>query len=128
LDEPEAALLPQRQLSLIGIINELEKTKQAQCIIATHSPILMVSQCHASLSSRWRNSRAEFQNDNALPNPGAVLCEPGKIHRRLPQELGRIPGSREFTDFSSRPLAFLTGRGHIRSCFVHQRASTGDAC
>ena len=41
LDEPESALSPQRQLSLIGIINELEKTKQAQFIIATHSPVLM---------------------------------------------------------------------------------------
>ena len=41
LDEPEAALSPQRQLSLIGIIDELEKTKQAQFIIATHSPVLM---------------------------------------------------------------------------------------
>jgi predicted ATPase len=41
LDEPEAALSPQRQLAFLAIINELEKTGNAQFIIATHSPILL---------------------------------------------------------------------------------------
>ena len=41
LDEPEAALSPQRQLSLLVIINELCKKSHAQFIIATHSPILL---------------------------------------------------------------------------------------
>ena len=41
LDEPEAALSPQRQLALLAIINELEKTGQAQFFVATHSPLLM---------------------------------------------------------------------------------------
>ena len=41
LDEPEAALSPQRQLSLIRIIYELVKPGHAQFIIATHSPLLM---------------------------------------------------------------------------------------
>lgn len=40
LDEPETALSPQRQLSLIVEINRLIKEK-SQFIIATHSPILM---------------------------------------------------------------------------------------
>lgn len=39
LDEPEAALSPARQLALLRIIKELEK--DAQFIIATHSPILL---------------------------------------------------------------------------------------
>lgn len=39
LDEPEAALSPARQLSLMRIIKDLEK--EAQFIIATHSPILL---------------------------------------------------------------------------------------
>ncbi|WP_195574111.1 AAA family ATPase [Paenibacillus sp. 1001270B_150601_E10] len=39
LDEPEAALSPARQLSLLRIIKELEH--EAQFIIATHSPILL---------------------------------------------------------------------------------------
>ncbi len=41
LDEPEAALSPERQLSLLVIINELCKKSDAQFIIATHSPILL---------------------------------------------------------------------------------------
>ncbi len=40
LDEPEAALSPQRQLSLLCLIIELTK-KGSQFIIATHSPILL---------------------------------------------------------------------------------------
>lgn len=40
LDEPEAALSPQRQLSALTAIHELVKA-QSQFIIATHSPILM---------------------------------------------------------------------------------------
>jgi len=40
LDEPEAALSPQRQLAFLGIMHDLEK-EGAQFIIATHSPILM---------------------------------------------------------------------------------------
>ncbi len=41
LDEPEAALSPKRQLSLLSIINELVEERGSQFIIATHSPILM---------------------------------------------------------------------------------------
>lgn len=40
LDEPEAALSPTRQLSLLVLLDELVG-KQSQFIIATHSPILM---------------------------------------------------------------------------------------
>ncbi|WP_427051013.1 AAA family ATPase [Paenibacillus sp. TC-CSREp1] len=39
LDEPEAALSPARQLSLLRILHDLSKT--SQFIIATHSPILL---------------------------------------------------------------------------------------
>jgi predicted ATPase len=41
LDEPEAALSPARQLTLLKIIHDLETTGDAQFIIATHSPILL---------------------------------------------------------------------------------------
>ncbi len=41
LDEPEAALSPQRQLSLLTIIKGMEKEQRSQLIIATHSPILL---------------------------------------------------------------------------------------
>ena len=41
LDEPEAALSPLKQLSLISFIMETLKNNNSQFIIATHSPILM---------------------------------------------------------------------------------------
>jgi predicted ATPase len=41
LDEPEAALSPQRQLTLLSIMHELVEERGSQFIIATHSPILM---------------------------------------------------------------------------------------
>jgi predicted ATPase len=40
LDEPEAALSPQRQIQLLKRIKELI-TQRSQFIIATHSPILL---------------------------------------------------------------------------------------
>jgi len=42
LDEPEAALSPQRQLAFLVLIHDvLRKFKDAQFIISTHSPILL---------------------------------------------------------------------------------------
>lgn len=41
LDEPEAALSPQRQLAFLRVIHDLELEGNSQFIIATHSPILM---------------------------------------------------------------------------------------
>lgn len=40
-DEPEAALSPQRQLSLLVLIHELLQKPDCQFIVATHSPILL---------------------------------------------------------------------------------------
>lgn len=41
LDEPEAALSPQRQLSFLRIMYDLTRKGDCQFIIATHSPILL---------------------------------------------------------------------------------------
>jgi predicted ATPase len=41
LDEPEAALSPQRQLSFLRIIHELEAPGHVQFLISTHSPIIL---------------------------------------------------------------------------------------
>lgn len=48
IDEPEAALSPARQLSLIKIIMDAVKEKDSQFIIATHSPIIM-AMSHAQI-------------------------------------------------------------------------------
>lgn len=41
LDEPESALSPQRQLTLLSRMAELVDAGEAQFIVATHSPVLM---------------------------------------------------------------------------------------
>ena len=41
LDEPEAALSPQRQLAFLKIIHDLVGSGHAQFLIATHSPIIL---------------------------------------------------------------------------------------
>jgi predicted ATPase len=42
MDEPEAALSPQRQLSLLVILHDLlQHARDVQILIATHSPILL---------------------------------------------------------------------------------------
>ena len=41
LDEPEAALSPQRQLVLLRLIDELVQKRGSQIIVATHSPIVL---------------------------------------------------------------------------------------
>ena len=42
LDEPEAALSPQRQLSFLLLMHDtLRKSKNAQFVISTHSPVLL---------------------------------------------------------------------------------------
>jgi len=41
MDEPEAALSPQRQLALLSKMANLEKSGGVQFVVATHSPILL---------------------------------------------------------------------------------------
>lgn len=41
LDEPEAALSPQRQLAFLKVIHDLEGSGQAQFLVASHSPLLL---------------------------------------------------------------------------------------
>jgi predicted ATPase len=41
LDEPEAAVSPQRQLAFLKVLHQLTKTRIAQFVIATHSAMLL---------------------------------------------------------------------------------------
>jgi predicted ATPase len=41
LDEPEAALSPNRQLALLALMYDLVERRRSQFLVATHSPILM---------------------------------------------------------------------------------------
>lgn len=48
LDEPEAPLSPMRQLALVALLKQAIKEQGAQCIIATHSPIILATP-HATI-------------------------------------------------------------------------------
>jgi len=50
MDEPEAALSPQRQLALLAKMAELVRTSTVQFILATHSPVIMTFPGAALLS------------------------------------------------------------------------------
>ena len=41
MDEPESALSPQRQLTLLVLMHKLVQTGRSQFLVATHSPILL---------------------------------------------------------------------------------------
>ena len=41
MDEPESALSPQKQLTLLTLIYDMVEDRDTQFVIATHSPILM---------------------------------------------------------------------------------------
>jgi len=61
LDEPEAALSPQRQLSLLCLIDELAK-EGSQFIIATHSPILISYREGTILDLNHNFMEVDYQN------------------------------------------------------------------
>ena len=77
-DEPEAALSPQRQLTLLAIIHEVCKNAESQFIIATHSPIILaypdatIYSCDsASLKLIAYADTQHYQiTKNFLDNPG----------------------------------------------------------
>jgi predicted ATPase len=76
-DEPEAALSPQRQLSLLAILHEMCKNPEAQFIIATHSPLLLafpgatIYSCDSATLTRINyHETAHYQlTKNFLENP-----------------------------------------------------------
>lgn len=80
LDEPEAALSPQRQLAVLARIHDLVED-QSQFIIATHSPILMaypdawIYECRSDGVRRVEYEDTEhFQvTRNFLANPQRML-------------------------------------------------------
>lgn len=67
LDEPEAALSPQRQLSFLVLMHDvLKKFKDAQFIISTHSPILLGFP-EAQILSFDAEKLAEIDYESAAP-------------------------------------------------------------
>jgi predicted ATPase len=82
LDEPEAALSPQRQLAVLARIHELAG-QESQFVIATHSPILLAFP-HATIyecsdrglcAVRYEDTEHYRVSRAFLENPGRMLRE-----------------------------------------------------
>jgi predicted ATPase len=85
LDEPEAALSPQRQLAALARIHDLV-TEDSQFIIATHSPILM-----------------------AYPDAWIYLCSAEGIARTAYEDTEHFQVTRDFLANPQRMLRVLMG-------------------
>ncbi len=80
LDEPEAALLPSRQLSFISVLKRMVES-DSQFIIATHSPIIL-----------------------AFPDASILSFDGGRIH---PMEYDQLEHVSLTRNFLNSPEAFL---------------------
>ena len=89
MDEPEAALSPQRQLSLLALLYTFVESRNTQVFIATHSPILMTFPGAALLEiqpdgimRRVSKTRATFESPAAFSR---ALSDTGSIFERGPR-------------------------------------------
>ena len=82
LDEPEAALSPQRQMSLLCLIDDLVKDG-AQFIIATHSPIL-ISYINGEILDLDNNFDViKYEDTNIYQTYKMYLEDPYRMQERL---------------------------------------------
>jgi len=82
LDEPEAALSPQRQMSLLCLINDLVK-EGSQFIIATHSPIL-ISYINGEILDLNNNFEViKYEDTNIYQTYKMYLEDPYRMQERL---------------------------------------------
>jgi predicted ATPase len=87
LDEPEAALSPQRQLVMLSLLHDLVG-RQSQFIVATHSPILM-----------------------AYPGACIYHCGPDGIRQTAYEETEHYRVTRDFLADPQRMLRLLFSPG-----------------
>lgn len=82
LDEPEAALSPQRQLSLLCLIDELVN-QGSQFIIATHSPILISYRNGAILDLNDNFNIVKYEDTDIYKLYKLYLDNPEEMQMRL---------------------------------------------
>jgi predicted ATPase len=84
LDEPEAALSPQRQMTFLSILHQLASQKVAQFIIATHAPMLMTLPGATILSIEDGVVRSvPYQESEHYRLTRDFLNKPERYHRYL---------------------------------------------
>ena len=82
LDEPEAALSPQRQLSLLCLIDQLVK-EGSQFIIATHSPILISYREGKILDLNQNFKEVKYEDTEIYSLYKTYLERPDEMQSRL---------------------------------------------
>ena len=82
LDEPEAALSPERQMSLLCLINQLVK-EGSQFIIATHSPILISYRDGKILDLNNNFKEVKYKETDIYNLYKMYLNEPEVMQQRL---------------------------------------------
>ena len=84
MDEPEAALSPQRQLTLLALMAQLVATVPCQFVIATHSPILLTYP-DADIVSFDEPSlpRVRLEETSHYQITRQILSEPARFWRHL---------------------------------------------
>jgi predicted ATPase len=88
LDEPEAALSPQRQLAALSRMHDLV-LDGAQFIIATHSPILMAyPDAYIYLLGQDGISRTTYEATEHFQLSRAFLMDPQRMMNRLFERQG----------------------------------------
>lgn len=85
LDEPEAALSPSRQLTVLARLHQLAAAGESQFIIATHSPILL-----------------------AYPDADILSFDDGRIRKVAYTDTGHFRVTRDFLNEPGRFLGHLT--------------------
>lgn len=82
LDEPEAALSPQRQMTLLCLIDDLVK-QGSQFIIATHSPILISYRDGEILDLNDNFKKVEYKDTDIYNTYKMYLDSPEMMQARL---------------------------------------------
>ena len=82
LDEPEAALSPDRQMTLLCLIDDLVKNG-SQFIIATHSPILISYRDGEILDLNENFKKVNYKDTNIYKTYKMYLDNPERMQERL---------------------------------------------
>lgn len=87
MDEPEAALSPQRQLALLAAFDRLARRERSQLLVATHSPILLAypSACIYSLDETGI-TEVQYEQTEHYSLTRDFLLDRDRYLRRLREE------------------------------------------
>ncbi|MEM7457052.1 MAG: AAA family ATPase [Planctomycetota bacterium] len=92
MDEPESALSPQRQLTLLAMIADRVRNGKSQFIIATHSPILMTFPGARIINfDSSRLDEIPFEDTSHYHLTRGILENPAMYWKHLAQIPGELP-------------------------------------